>query len=472
MSKPLIKNIKDVVAYLRHVFDRNAYRNLKFYQAILIAILITIAVWVVSGIYFTGKVFNFVTERITAHTEKVDSNISQGRDYIGYAGKKMREYWDEKRVKEELAKDWQQEANLKAIEKKKQELEGFIVWLQTTSYEEINNEGYKVDNAAEYLKKCANNINSWVGEREVLVLTRQKLAEKYKQDIAAKIYWDNGEKRAMQEYIAEAASLDANYSPDYLLKMLKEKQPLEIKIKGEYQDFDEMQSCMYIAEKLVPVLYYHFHNSNLHSVDQPEYRRFFPYLRYLAQIFQIKLDFAIPLILTQETEALSQMVPFSTSNNVFKMMKKELEGRSVFPDYARKAMVIFEDTNQKLAQISPDNMGFKTAAYKYRMEQYAFWQRQREEAQKQQAGLQKQEQEKDIKLAEEKLRQITQARKAEEKQLNTFRNSTYPSIDIIAKYEKKIKALTQKEAAAAAHVKRLKAQKKVGFGASKNDNQP
>lgn len=472
MNRPMIKSIKDIVEYLKPLFNKRSYSNFKFHQGIIIAILLVVVCWLGSSIYFANRVFNFVTERISSHSEKVDSAISEGRDHIGYVGKKMKEFWDEKHVTEALAAEWEQEANLKRIEARKQELEDFNNWLQNASYQEVSNQVHKVDKAARYLRDCNVNLDTWVRGREEKVLTKQRLAKKYEQDIAEERYWDSGEKRAMEEYIKEAANLDPNYSREYLLKILKDRQPSEVKIKGEAWNFDEMHACLQMADSTIAILYYNFYNSNKSSVDG-DYK-FFPYLKYLATSFQINhLDFTIPFVLTQETDALSQMVSFPKDQNIFETMKRELKYQNVvFPEYASKAMAIFEATNHKLAQINPDNMGFNTKAYKYRMEQYAFWKQKEAEAKVQEAAVQKQKAATDIKLAEQKLKQITQARKAEEKTLNRFKNDYPVHIAIVENYEKKVKALLKKEKEASAQLSLLKKQSEIVSSVSKENNQP
>jgi hypothetical protein len=478
MAKRKFESIKDFIAYIKPLFSSDNYSNNKLLKSVLAFVAIIIFLWIISSMVFVGNIYNYVSGQSSALNEKVNTEIREGGDRIGYAGQKMTEFWDERRAASELNRKYIHQQKLAKLEKIKKRVTDFVAWSATASYEEYTTgRSHRSSIEADYFGDCLGSIKSWMRERAFQVETKLALAAKYKQQLAEGKYDGNGERKAKEEYIKQIENLDTNTSKSYLINILKTRSPDEVRIKSDHRDIESMCTCINLADHGIRALYYStYRYSESYMAGSSDAPVFINY-KLIADVLEVAqdLDFTIPLLLTTEDQLLKKEFispKAGDGGSIIFAAKDSPERVARYPEEVLRTVQIMEATNQKLAEIDPNNTGFRTNAYKFRMQQYEFLKSRKAAFEAQQIGMQKQKEERDIKLAEAKLKEILLAKKAEEKKLSDWKNSRYPTIDQITYHEKRIKAFMQQEEKTVAHLKLLKGQRKVVSNASKNDNQP
>jgi hypothetical protein len=478
MAKRKFESIKDFIAYIKPLFNGGNYSNNKLLKSVLAFVAIIIFLWIISSMVFVGNIYNYVSGKSSALTEKANTEIREGSDRIGYAGQKMTEFWDERRAASELNRKYIHQEKLAKLEKVKKRVADFVAWSATASYEEYTHgQSHRSYVEAEYFGKCRGSIESWMSNRAFQVETKLSLAAKYKQQVAEGNYDGNGERKAKEEYIRRIENLDTNVSKSYLVNILKTRFPNEVRIESDHRDIESMCTCINLADQGIRALYYSTYRYSQSYMAAGSDAPVFINYKLIADVLEVAqdLDFTIPLLLTSEDQLLKKefISPKGwDGGSIIFAAKDDPKRMDYHPQEVLRAVEVMEMTNQKLAEIDPNNTGFKTNAYKFRMQQYEFLKSRIAAFEAQQIGMQKQKEEREIKLAEAKLKEILLAKKAEEKQLSIWENSMYPPIDHITYHKKRIKALMQQEEKAEAHVKFLKGQRKIVSNASKDDNQP
>ena len=370
MNKNKLTKVKVALELVKELFDKGNYKNVTFFKGVIITILVLTTISLFSTIYFTAKIFNFVTGRVLNHTEMVNSKIHNVHEAFDHAGHKLiDEYWDESLVIDELYKEEKKKEKIAEFDVKRQNIELAIEKLLNTSYQELEERG-AITKQLNYLKSCEIGIDQWIAKRKGLVELKRRVAEKHKEDLKNGHYEGNGGKRGKEEYILEAAKFDPDTSYDNLFNSLKSKSSNDLALTDMYLDevdFDQLKLCINSSAGLSKSIYDAIYVTDTIGNSKGK----FIILNEISKnLLEQNLDFTIPLILTDETTQLRDIAPFPPLRDIYSTI---LEERGHFLDFHRKAMMIFEATNQKLLEINPNNMGFKTNAYKYRMQQYEYW---------------------------------------------------------------------------------------------------
>jgi hypothetical protein len=393
MKKGKIEKLKEIITLAKELFDKENYKNVTFFKGVVVTVLVLATISLFSTLYFTAKVFNFVTDRITGHTEMVHSKIGSVHEAFEHISQRaIDEGQDERLIADQMRAAQKKKEKEAALKARKQKIEQDITRFTTMSYLDIIEEAkiHKIyardvySDQLDYLEKCGNHIEAWIGKRQGLIELKLRVAEKYKEDIKNGRYEGQGGKRGKEEYILEASKLDPDISYENLFNTLKTKPSKELLLDKHWldeEDHEELKLCINSADRLSKSLYHAIYladatkNRDGWDGDTLQLERF-------SKALGIKdLDFTIPLILANEAIKFRAVTPFSNGNDVYESMRTRSDR---FYEYAPQAMTIFEATNQKLAEIEQSNIGFQTNAYKYRMEQYEYFKTKWAELQEQQ----------------------------------------------------------------------------------------
>lgn len=371
------ENIKDFIAYIKPLFNRDNYSNNKLLKLALAFGVIIIFLWIISSMVFIGNIYNYVSGKSSALTEKVSTEIKEGGDRIGYAGQKMTEFWDEHRIASELNKKYMHQEKLAKLEKIKKRVADFVSWSATASYEEYMKFKSRRSTEAYYLGDCLGSIESWMSERAFQVETKLALVVKYKQELAEGNYDGKGGQKAKEEYIKRIETLDTDTSKSYLINILKTRSPDEVRIESDHRDIESMCTCINLADQGIRTLYYSTYRYSESYMAGSSHAPVFINYKLIADVLEVAqdLDFTIPLLLTSEDQLLKKefISPKGwDGGSIIFAAKDSPERVAKYPEEIIKTLQIMEATNQKLAEIDPNNTGFKTNAYKFRMQQYEF----------------------------------------------------------------------------------------------------
>ena len=228
----------------------------------------------------------------------------------------------------------------------------------------------------DYFKACKVSVDLWIPKRKLLVKTKLDVLNKYQHELNTSTNLDIDDIRLREIYIDEYKDIDSNVSRTHLLKLLKEKSPKELQLvsyidtmqSDTVKSLEKMHDCINNSEKLLSSLYYHW--DEYLRYDDPR----FPIsnLRNIAKDLRIgkDLDFKVIDILIEEA------VKFKSIKELIGIHPYDILSQRKSKDEDLKLIIIkpiIEETNKKLAKINPDNTGFKTATYKFRMHKNEVW---------------------------------------------------------------------------------------------------
>ncbi len=374
-----LKNIKDIISYIKVIFDRKSYQNVTFFKVVVASIMIIMAIWLFSSVYFASKVYSFVTERVTNLQDRANHEITTKGESLGYLGYTLINYKnDEREAAREVYESAERDIRAAKLKEQEDKLNRIMAWMATVTYEQAISGKYNdAESNLDYLSSCNGSIYNWMPKRNLVVQTKLKVLEKYKKELESRSDWDKGEKRAKEDYIKEYGNIDSNISIPHLLRILKEKQPEELMLTSHtlngdsdtIESLEGMHLCMNKGEEVLKSLYYYWYSYA--EYDDPYWN--FQKLKSLANGLQIgqDLDFTVIDIITEEVQRF-QAIPGYRNIRPFDYLRRDIQ-KGWYGEKIHIVMSIFEETNQRLAQIDPNNTGFKTNAYKFRMREYGLW---------------------------------------------------------------------------------------------------
>ncbi|KIE04092.1 hypothetical protein NF27_JQ00050, partial [Candidatus Jidaibacter acanthamoeba] len=374
-----LRSIRDIVSYIREIFDSRNYQNITFFKVVVISVIVIIAIWLFSSIYFANKVYNFVTERVTTLQDKANHEITTKGESLSYLGHTLIKYKnDEREAANEVYRAAQKRSRSEKQSAQEAELNRAMGVISNMTYEQaISERAHEPVILVRYLESCSSEVYSWLPQRSLVVQTKLKVLEKYKQELATRTDWDKGEKRAKEDYIKEYGSIDPNITISHLLKLLKEKQPEELMLESHtlnghsdtIESLEKMHICMNKSEEVLKALYYFWYDYAETNNSGWNFHK----LQSIANNLQLgqDLDFSVINIITEEAQRFKTIPGYRDSRPLESM--REYLNRGQYKDRISLIMAFFAETNDKLAQLNPNNMGFKTNAFQFRMREYNSW---------------------------------------------------------------------------------------------------
>lgn len=254
-----------------------------------------------------------------------------------------------------------------------------------------------------YINYCRYTINRWIQQRKILISTKLKVIEQYKNDLAYKAEMYPEEKEVKENYINYYKNLNYDFTNKQILNLVRNKESNDL-IINDYlrkvsditpESLFEIKLCSLFGEEIITNLYYYWDAYALYDYDisYGESDWSFRKLKSVAQNLELdlNLDFTVLDIITEEAQNIQGIVSYNYEQVIDALQLDHRRHYSIednllpfeslnhkvkkygYKRYLKKVMPIFEETNKKLGKIDPNNMGFKTAAYKARMKEYMFW---------------------------------------------------------------------------------------------------